>query len=48
MDEVIMEPIGSFEPKENVNQMDYLREFLIQDKRKSDFHTFIKKYSKKK
>lgn len=44
--EIVLEPIKSFEPETSFNQMDYLREYLMQDKKKTDFATFVKKLRK--
>lgn len=44
--EEALEPIKPYEPETNFNQMDYLREFLIQGKKKSDFSSFIRKMKK--
>jgi hypothetical protein len=46
MDEDIFEPITSLEPETSINQMDYLKEFLIQGKKKSEFSSFVRKLKK--
>ena len=43
----LFEPIKSIEPETNINQMDFLKEFLTKGKKKSDFQSFVKKYKKK-
>jgi len=48
MNEEILEPIGSFEPETSFNQMDYLKQFISQGKRKSEFSSFCRKLNKKK
>ena len=48
MNEEILEPIRPFEPETNFNQMDYLKQFIVQGKRKSEFSSFVRKLNKKK
>ena len=47
MNEHLFEPISSVEPETQVNQLDYLKEFLAKNKKKSDFNSFVRKKNKK-